>query len=173
MGEFIFSIIILVLLLVFIFITFSDFLNYFKGQPPFLPSSKWEINRILSIHDFKKNDKVVDLGSGDARILIKLAKLGIKSVGYEVNPFLAFYSRAIIRIQGHSDMIKIHRKNYLKADFSKNNVFIVYGITSIMPKLEKKLVKEAKKGTVVLCNKFTFPTLKHTKNIDSTYLYRL
>jgi len=172
-GELIFSIIILILLIIFIFIIFSDFLNFFKGQPPFLPSSKWEINRILSIYDFKKNDKVLDLGSGDARILIMLAKLGIKSVGYEINPFLVFYSRTIIKIQGCSHLIKIHRKNYLKADFSKHDVYVIYGIIRIMPKLEKKLVKEAKRGTVVICNKFTLPTLKHIKNIDSTYLYQL
>lgn len=172
-GELVFYVVVLILLISVVFIFFSDFLNFFKGYPPFLPSSKLEINNILSIHNFKKSDNIVDLGSGDARILIRLAKLGVKSVGYETKPLLVFYSRALIRVKGYSDMIIIHRKNYLNEDLSKHNVFIIYGIARIMPKLESKLLNEAEKGAVVICNKFTFPKTKHAKNIDSTYLYRL
>jgi len=172
-NELFISVIILILLLIVIFIIFLDFTNFLRGQPPFLPSSNREIKRILSIYDFDKKDRVVDLGSGDGRILIKLAKLGINSVGYEINPILTAYSKASIKILGYSNQAIVIQKNYLKADFSKHNVFIIYGINKIMPKIEKKLIKEAKEGSVVISNKFTFPNLKYSKNINSTYLYKL
>lgn len=37
--------------------------------------------------------KVADLGSGDGRIVIALAKQGYRAAGYELNYWLVLYSR--------------------------------------------------------------------------------
>jgi hypothetical protein len=37
---------------------------------------------------------VADLGSGDGRLVIALAKSGLKATGYELNPWLVWYSRS-------------------------------------------------------------------------------
>lgn len=128
---------------------------------------------MLSIYHIRKEDRVVDLGSGDARILIKLAERGVRSHGYETNPLLVFLSKILIRSKKLSQHIKIFRQDLLKADLSSYNVFLVYGIRQLMPKLEEKLLKEAPKGSVIISNKFTFPNLEYKKNFSTTYLYKL
>lgn len=50
--------------------------------------------------------KLVDLGSGDGRIVIEAAKKGYEAVGYEINPWLVLYSRHLAKKQGVADSCK-------------------------------------------------------------------
>lgn len=55
---------------------------------PYVPTKKRDLQRILKAAGLKKGDLIVDLGSGDGRLLVKAAQSGYKAVGYELNPFL-------------------------------------------------------------------------------------
>ena len=153
---------------------FAIFLNVIPimlGGAFFAPSNKKEVERMILISGVKPGDKAVDLGSGDGRLVIALAKARVQAHGYEVNPILVWWSRRKIKKAGLSSKAFIHRQNFWNSDLSGFNVVSVFGIKYMMSKLEAKLKKELKPGARVVSNYFVFPNWKHSKKEGNAYLY--
>lgn len=127
---------------------------------PYLPTDHKSINQMLLASNVGALTKMVDIGSGDGRIVIAFAKAGAEAHGYEINPLLVWYSRWKIRRAGLEKRAFIHLSSFWKADLSTFTVVTVFGITQIMPKLERKLQLELPEGAKVLSHIFVFPTLK-------------
>jgi 2-polyprenyl-3-methyl-5-hydroxy-6-metoxy-1,4-benzoquinol methylase len=68
------------------------------GQPGkdvvWVPSPHSTVEKMLFMAAVTPRDTVVDLGSGDGRIVIAAAKMGAKALGIEYNPDLVEYARA-------------------------------------------------------------------------------
>ena len=61
---------------------------------PFVPTRKIWIREALDLANIRKNDTVVDLGSGNGEVLKMAISAGAKkAVGYEINPILVLWSR--------------------------------------------------------------------------------
>ena len=60
---------------------------------PFLPTLDNRTKDALDLLDLKPGDHLLELGSGDGRLLREAAKRGIRSTGYELNPLLVAYSQ--------------------------------------------------------------------------------
>ncbi len=135
---------------------------YFLGRPIirgaiYFPTSTRSVETMLRFAEIRSGDKVVDLGSGDGRILIAAAKAGAEAVGYEINPILVRRSRRAIARAGIS--ATVYWESFWRADLSQFDVVIVYGIPYIMKDLQKKLERELQPGTKIISNAFTFPGL--------------
>lgn len=53
---------------------------------------------------FLSKGKLLDIGSGDGRLVVEAARMGFKSTGVELNRWLVYYSRwgmHICKIQNH------------------------------------------------------------------------
>jgi hypothetical protein len=59
---------------------------------PFLPTLKPQIIIALDLLDLKPGDTLLELGSGDGRVLVAAARRGLNVVGYELNPIMALIS---------------------------------------------------------------------------------
>uniref|UniRef100_A0A8C3MEZ4 ATP synthase c subunit lysine N-methyltransferase n=1 Tax=Geospiza parvula TaxID=87175 RepID=A0A8C3MEZ4_GEOPR len=59
---------------------------------PFVPATATQIQNVLKMLE-NRSGSLVDIGSGDGRIVIAAAKKGFQAVGYELNPWLVWYSR--------------------------------------------------------------------------------
>lgn len=123
----------------------------------FFPSFSPMIRIILEIGDFKKNDLIYDLGSGDGRILFALAKRGFNCVGIEKNWILNLIARK--RLKGYKN-VKIIEGDIFKQDLSKATVLIAYLSRFLTRDLEKKVLKECKKGTRVILLSYKFYGIK-------------
>lgn len=141
---------------------------------PFQPTSNKKMKKMIKLAKVKKTDKAVDLGSGDGKIVIALAKAGAKEVhGYEINPFLVWLSRRRIRKNKLEKKAFIHWKNFWKADLENFNVVTLFQFPTIMDKLKKKLQRELKKGSRVVSYTWKFPHWKPDKIINKDiYLYK-
>lgn len=137
----------------------------------FAPTLKKEIERMVSLSGVKPGDKAVDLGSGDGRLVIALAKAGAEAHGYEINPLLVLIAKINIKMAGLSGKAFSHWKNFWELDLSEFNVVTVFGITYMMKKLETKLKKELKPGSKIVSNYFIFPDWQHSKKESNAYLY--
>ena len=146
------------------------FMPFIFGAP-FQPTSRQKIEKIIELADIKKRNKLVDLGSGDGRIVIAFAKKGLESHGYEINPFLIWLSRRKIRKEKLQGKAFIHWKNFWNEDLGKFDIIVIFQINYVMKKLEKKLKKEAKKNARIISHDWKFPALKIKKKISSIYLY--
>lgn len=110
------------------------------------------LTKSLRKHNVKR---VVDLGSGDGVVCIHLAKeLGIKTVGYELNPWLVLFSKAWATYSGVGHLCSFHRKDLFKADVSKEDGVVLFVVPSMMEALEDKLGKEMKDDSKVFALRF-------------------
>lgn len=160
---------ILVIILLLIFIIWIS--SCFFGAP-FQSSSNKAMKIILQLAKPDKKQRVADLGSGNAKILIEFAKRGVESHGFEINPFLVWLSRRRIKNLHLQKKAFIHWKNFMKSDLSEFNIITSFQISYIMPGLENKLKKELRKGAKVISNTWKFPNWEPKKTIGHVYLYQ-
>lgn len=127
---------------------------------PYVATDDTTLQDILNAVKIKKSEKIVDLGSGDGKIILALARQGYEAHGVEMSLPLALWTKWQIKKQGLEGKAFIHKRDMWKEDVSKYDVIIVYQITYIMKRMEKKLQKEIKPGSRVISNHFTFPHWK-------------
>ncbi|XP_074801148.1 ATP synthase subunit C lysine N-methyltransferase isoform X2 [Natator depressus] len=106
---------------------------------PFVPATSTQIENVLKMLQYRSGS-LVDIGSGDGRIVIAAAKEGFKAVGYELNPWLVWYSRYRAWRAGMH-----HNAKFYISDLWK------------MPQLEKKLEEELVHNARVVACRFPFP----------------
>lgn len=144
---------------------------FVKGAP-YYPSSKKDIRNIVSALDIKPENKIAEIGSGDGRVAIALAKNGAIVTAIEVNPVLTLITRLkkiILRLNievVNDDMFNINFENY--------DAVVTYLYPKVMQKLEKKLYSELPKGGIIVSNTFQFKNRKPIKVIDNrVYVYEV
>lgn len=154
-----------------IFVLTILFLYHASQGALYVPTHQAKVEKMAELATARPGMKTLDLGSGDGRIVIAMARAGALAVGYEVNPILYFWSRHKIKKLGLEARAKIYFKNFWRADFSQFDVITVFGINYIMGRLEQKLAREAKSGTRVISYAFSFPTWKYSQKIGAILIY--
>ena len=134
------------------YIIFRYFLGVGFGAP-YLPIHTKYLRSINNKLDIKPGITVVDLGSGDGKILVEAAKRGATVIGYEINPLLAWISK--LRLRKWQSHATIYRKNLFEADLSKADIIFIFGINGMMDRLSKKLLHEARTDVEIIS--FAFP----------------
>ncbi len=140
--------------------------------PFYVPTRRKYVPRIIAMLDLKPGEKVVDLGSGDGRLLVALAKAGAEAHGYEHNPLLVMKSKQNFKKEGVEGKAFVHMSNFWDVDTSQFDGVVVYGIPYIMTRLEEKLKKELKPGARVVSYSFPFPNWEPTSKEKAVYLYK-
>jgi hypothetical protein len=146
------------------------FISFFTGAP-FVPTPMSVISEMLTSANISKKDVVFDLGSGDGRMLIEAAKRGAHARGWEINPFLVFWTRLVALRYGVRKQVTVHLQTYQKATLTDATVIFLYNMPSFLPALEKKFKKELKPGTKIYSYKFPLATLKPIKETKSGVFY--
>lgn len=157
------------LLILFLLIYIIYLLSYslLKGAP-YAALGHERIRIMMELLDPKKGKRLVDLGSGDGRIVSAAQKYGVFSTGIEINPVIFLLSKYKTRNEKNANFIL---GDYWRMDLSSYNYITVWGTAHMMSALEKKLQKELKPGSKVVSNHFTFPNWKHKKKKNDVYLY--
>jgi precorrin-6B methylase 2 len=137
----------------------------------FFTTSDRNIGVMLDMVSLRPGDRIVDLGSGDGRVLIACARRGIRAEGYEINPLLVFLSRRAIRGAGMQGLALVHWKSFWRTDLSRFDAVFVFGISRIMNGLRKKMEQELRPGTKVASNLFSFHGWIPAAKRDGVYLY--
>jgi methylase of polypeptide subunit release factors len=161
------AIILVALLLIFLFLR-----PLIKGAV-FFPTLPESVKQMVEISKTKSGDKVIDLGSGDGRILLAFAKKGIEIHGYEINLLLVLWSKHVIKKAGLEKLAFVHWESFWKINFSSYNTIIVYGIPYIMKKLKEKIQKETIGETRIISNVYSFPEWEPVSKNKSLYLYKI
>jgi ribosomal protein L11 methylase PrmA len=157
--------IILIKLTLFLF-----FVLPFAFGAPFEPTSEKKLKKIMQLANIKKNQKAVDLGSGDGRIVIEMSKKAKEAHGYEINPFLVLYSRYKIKKLKIKNAF-IHWKSFWNINLKDYDVVVLFQFHTIMNKLKKKIQREIKPKSKIISYYWKFPLWKPIKNIENIFLY--
>jgi SAM-dependent methyltransferase len=139
---------------------------------PYLPTLRPQRAKALDLLDLKPGQVFVDLGSGDGVMLVLAAQRGLKAVGYEINPFLWFYSW--LRTRRYGRRVRVKLRSYWNADLSYADGIFVFLITHRMKHLDKILAASAKAKKPklkVVSNAFQIPGKKPLKKSGAMFLY--
>ncbi|XP_012997240.1 adenine nucleotide translocase lysine N-methyltransferase isoform X4 [Cavia porcellus] len=110
-------------------------------QVPYVGASARQVEHVMSLLRGRPG-KMVDLGSGDGRIVLAAHRCGLRpAVGYELNPWLLGLARLRAWKAGCA-----HSVCYLREDLWK------------LPLLENKLQAELPRGARVVSGRFPLPT---------------
>ncbi len=119
-----------------------------------VPTPEDLVQAMLDVAKVTSSDYLMDLGSGDGRIVIAAAKRGVRAVGIEYNPDMAELSRRNAEKAGVSDKATFLNADLFATDLSKATVITMY----LLPQLNLKLrpiILDLKPGTRVVSHSFT------------------
>ena len=143
---------------------------------PFVPTPERTIREMLTLAKLKPGETLVDLGSGDGRIVVIGAKnYAAHAIGVEKNFLLAFFSRLHIAMKGVSRSARIIRNDIFSIPLSQADVVTLYLLPAVNKKLEHKLKTELRKGSRVVSRSFPLPHWKPDiiDERNHIYLYRI
>jgi SAM-dependent methyltransferase len=131
-----------------------------RALPPLLAAGPLAARRAAAGRAPTCSPLVVDLGSGDGRVVIEAARRGFRSVGYEINPLLVGVSVAWAAADRHkwrlglgqpwpaTGSARFYCRDLWGLDLSQADVVFVYGLTPIMERLSVKLLTECPHAVV-------------------------
>ena len=141
------------------------------GQPesvsPYVPSPQSVVADMLKITDIGKDDFVIDLGSGDSRIVLTAAKAdGARGFGVEIMEDLVKLSNEAAQKQGVADRVKFVAQDLFATDISQASVLTMYLMPDIVNKLSDKLRKELKPGTRIISHDYPLSGWMPEKQVE-------
>ncbi len=126
----------------------------FNYDVPYVPTPHVVVEEMLRLAKVGAADFVMDLGSGDGRILIAAArKFGARGVGVDLDPDRIEESLYSAQLQGVSDRVTFERQDLFKFDLSPATVITMYLLPSVNMKLRARLL-DLKPGTRIVSHDF-------------------
>ena len=122
---------------------------------PYVPSPQSVVSDMLKLAEVGPEDFVVDLGSGDGRIVRTAALIfGARGFGVEIKDELVRQSNADAKREGIADRVKFIKADLFKTDISPATVLTMYLLPHTVNLLKDKLLKELRPGTRVLSHDY-------------------
>ncbi len=118
-----------------------------------VPMPDAAIERLLDIAKVTPDDYLIDLGSGDGRVVIAAARRGARALGVEFNPDLVSYSKREAEKAAVAQRAQFVHGDLFKADLSQATVITLFLLQDMNIKLRPSLLA-LKPGTRVAANTF-------------------
>ena len=124
-------------------------------RAPFVTTPEDVVERMLALAGTGPADYVIDLGSGDGRIVIAAARLhGARGLGVEIDGKLVQVSRENAKHAGVSSLAQFEERDVLLSDLSRATVVTIYLLPSLIDRLQPKFLDELRPGTRIVSHAF-------------------
>src|ERR1051325_7036291 len=124
-------------------------------RAPFICTPDEVVPRMLELAGTRADDLVVDLGSGDGRIVIAAAKkFGARGLGIELDSALVEKSRENARRANVAERVSFVQGDVLATDISKATVVTVYLLPGLINRLQPRF-EQLPPGTRIVSHAFT------------------
>ena len=111
---------------------------------PFVPSTNFTAEKVIELLKIKENDKIIDLGCGDGRIIIKAIEMrNCNGVGIDINKDLIDECNKKIKENNLNDKIQFFVDDFSREDFDFYgcNCICFYLVPKILKLIENKIKK--------------------------------
>jgi len=121
---------------------------------PFVASDMTNVERMVKLARLRPGEVVVDLGSGDGRIVFTSLRANPRVTGWgvDLDAALVDKSNAAARAQGFGNRAQFFHRNAFDADLSTVDVITMWLWTEVQQMLRAKILAEARPGTRVVTN---------------------
>lgn len=152
---------------------------------PYVPTPQKVVDEMIKLANVTANDFVIDLGSGDGRIVITAAKENkANGFGVDIDGRLVALSNKNARDAGVGDRAQFFERDMFKTDIGKASVVMLYVLPDFMAKLRSKVLAELQPGARVVAHDYymtewhpdqmltlTVPEKVQVNGTDKAYLY--
>ena len=122
---------------------------------PYVPTPQVVVDEMLRLAEVSPSDYLIDLGSGDGRIVIAAAKrFGARGYGVDLDGTLVNNARREAQRQGVAGRVEFHARNLFFTDIERASVLTLYLYPRVLMQLRPRLVAELKPGTRVVSHDF-------------------
>jgi len=112
-----------------------------QDEVPFVTTPDPVTLAMLQLAGVRSTDFVVDLGSGDGRIVITAARhFGARGLGVEIDPTLVVRSRDNARAAGVADRVEFRLQDLFQTDLSVAQVVTLYLLPEVNLQLRPRLL---------------------------------
>src|SRR5262245_41732355 len=141
--------------LTFSFCAQAEDLNPVKDAGPYVPSPQSVVSDMLRYAEVGPNDFLIDLGSGDGRIVLTAAKVfGARGFGVEIKDDLVRRSNEAARKEGLADRVRFMKQDLFKTDMSPATVITMYLLPDTVNLLKDKFLNELRPGTRIVSHDY-------------------
>ncbi|XP_053977667.1 ATP synthase subunit C lysine N-methyltransferase [Hylaeus volcanicus] len=143
---------------------------------PYVPATRQQVQNVLEALE-GCTGSLIDLGSGDGRIVFAAAKAGFKAHGIELNSCLVWYSRLKALFTGLSSQTTFIKKNLWKHNLKNYDNIVLFGVDQMMQDIEKKFIIELQKDCTIVACRFPLPSMSAMKvvgqGVDTVWIYKV
>ncbi len=119
------------------------------GTVPYVTTPPEVVERMMILGDIKAGDRVIDLGSGDGRIVIAAAKRGASGLGVDLDPSLVKLATENAAKAGVADRARFEVRDIFETDLSGATAVTMYLLPEFNVKLLQRFLK-LKPGTRIV-----------------------
>ncbi|HYN11606.1 MAG TPA: methyltransferase domain-containing protein [Burkholderiales bacterium] len=120
-----------------------------------MPSPQSVVSDMLRYAEVGPHDYLIDLGSGDGRIVLTAAKVfGARGFGVEIKDDLVKRSNEAAKQEGVADRVRFMKQDLFKTDLSQASVITMYLLPDTVNLLKDKFLAELKPGTRIVSHDY-------------------
>jgi SAM-dependent methyltransferase len=125
------------------------------GTTPFVVSPDAVVERMLHLAQPKSGERLVDLGSGDGRIVIEAAKrFGARGLGVDIDPRLVRLAQDNAKRAGVESLTSFEIRDLFETDLRGVSVVTMYLLPEVNLKLVPRLVEQLKPGARIVSHDY-------------------
>lgn len=108
---------------------------------------------LLDLANVGPDTALVDLGCGDARVLIEACRhFGCTGIGYELDGDLASRAHGVVTKAELTNRVKVVHGDALESDLSQADVVFAFLPVKTLPRLIESVLRKMRDGAVLLCH---------------------
>ena len=133
----------------------ADDLKPIKDAGPYVPSPQSVVSDMLRYADVSDKDFLIDLGSGDGRIVLTAAKVfGARGFGVEIKEDLVKRANDAAKQEGLADRVKFIKADLFKTEISQATIIKMYLLPDTVNLLKDKFLTELRPGTRIVSHDY-------------------
>ena len=126
-----------------------------RAQVPYVPTPLDVAQRMLTMAKVSASDYVIDLGSGDGRLVREAARrYGARGLGVDLDPELVARSTELARREGVADKVSFMVQDLFQTEIGDASVVTMYLLPAVNMKLRPRLLTSLKPGTRIVSHDF-------------------
>jgi hypothetical protein len=126
----------------------------FERETPYVPTPQDVVERMLDMAKVKPGEYLIDLGSGDGRIVVTAAQRGARAFGVDLNPQRVKEAVANAAKAGVSDRATFEVKDLFDTDVSKADVVTTYLLPLVNLDVRPRLLEQMRPGARLVTHAF-------------------
>jgi SAM-dependent methyltransferase len=138
-----------------------------QNAGPYVPTPWRIVDEMLKLADIRADDFVVDLGSGDGRLVISAAeRFGARGYGVDIDPNLVKLANENAAKAGVAARVKFEERDLFQMSLTEPTVLTLYLLPHTVIQLVPRILAEMKPGARVVSHDYPLGPLRPDRHLQ-------